>query len=124
VQVFAVPNPGKLKECHDEIIKQVSIWANDDYFSDEQLQTAKDILRRNQIRNTEKPSSLASQLSFQWCSTSLDYFTAYPDDLQKVSRADIQRYIRKYISNAPFVAGMIINDEMDKQLKPEAYFTN
>jgi zinc protease len=124
VQVFAVPNPGKLKECHDEIIKQVSIWANDDYFSDEQLQTAKDILRRNQIRNTEKPSSLASQLSFQWCSTSLDYFTAYPDDLQKVSRVDIQRYIRKYISNAPFVAGMIINDEMDKQLKPEAYFTN
>jgi zinc protease len=123
VQVFTVPNPAKLKECHDEVIKQISQWADNDYFTEEQLQTAKDILRRNQIRNSEKPSSLASQLTFQWCSTSLDYFTAYPSDLQKVTRQDIQSYVKKYISNSPFVAGMILNEDMNKQLKPEAYFT-
>ena len=62
------------------------------------------------------------QLTYQWCSTSLDYFTAYPSDLQKVTRQDIQRYIQKYITGKPYVAGMIINEEMSKQLKPQAYF--
>ena len=91
-------------------------------FTDEQLQTAKDILRRNYIRNSEKPSTLSMQLTYQWCSTSLNYFTAYPSDLQKVTRQDIHRYIERYITGKPYVAGMIINDEMSKQLKQQAYF--
>jgi len=124
IQVFAVPNPTKLRECHDVIMKQIMAWADDDYFTDEQLQTAKDILRRNHIRNAEKPSILSMQLTFQWCSTSLDYFTAYPDNLQKVTRKDIQQYIKKYITGAPFVAGMILNEAMNTQMKPESFFTN
>ena len=64
VQVFAVPNPTKLKECYEEVMNQIRHFADDDYFTDEQLQTAKDILRRNHIRNAEKPSSLASNLTY------------------------------------------------------------
>ena len=124
VQVFVVPNPKQLKECYDEVRRQISMWDREDYFTDDQLQTAKDILRRNYIRNNEKPSTLSMSLTYQWCSTSLDYFTAYPDDLQKVTRKNILDYIKKYISGKPYVAGMIINDEMNKQLKPEAFFKN
>ncbi len=124
VQVFAVPNPMKMKECYEEIMKQIAMWDDDSYFTDEQLQTAKEVLRRNQIRSVEKPSTLSMQLTYQWCSTSLNYFTAYPTDLLKVSPADIQQYVKKYISNAPFVAGLIINAEMSKELKPEEYFKN
>lgn len=122
ITVFNVPSPAKLKESHEEILKQISMWANDDYFTDEQLQTAKDIARRDYIRSTEKPSTLSMQLTYQWCSTSLDYFTHYTDNLQKVTRADIQRYVRKYIIDKPFIAGMIINDAMKTQLKPEEFF--
>jgi zinc protease len=122
VQVFAVPNPMKMKESYETLMKEISHWADDDYFTDEQLQTAKDQLRRNQIRSSEKPSALSMQLTFQWCSTSLDYFTAYPADLQKITRKDIQRYIKKYITDKNYVAGMIISEEMAKQLKPEEYF--
>ena len=124
VQVFVVPNPKQLKECYEEVRRQINAWDKPDYFTDEQLQTAKDILRRNYIRNNEKPSTLSMSLTYQWCSTSLDYFTAYPDDLQKVTRKDILDYVKKYISGKPFVAGMIINDEMNKQLKPEVFFKN
>jgi zinc protease len=122
VQVFVVPNPTQMKDCYDEVINQVKSWSMDDYFTDEQLQTAKDILRRNYIRNSEKPSTLSMQMTYQWCSTSLDYFTAYPGDLQKVTRQDIQRYITKYITDKPYVAGLILNEAMSKQYKPEAYF--
>jgi zinc protease len=113
-----------LKECIDEVKKQINLWASEDYFSDDQLQTAKDILRRNYIRNSEKPSTLSMQLTYHWCSTSLDYFTAYPEDLQQVTKDDIREYIRKYITGKPFIAGMIINDAMSKQFKPETYFKN
>jgi zinc protease len=124
VSIFALPNPGKLKEFSAEIVKQVSHFADDDYFTDEQLQTAKEILRRNYIRNIEKPSSLASDLTYWWCSASLDYFTDYTPAMLNITRADIQKYLNKYIISKPYVAGMIISEEMNKQLKPGEYFKN
>lgn len=124
VTIFAVPNPGKLKEFTAELNNQVSHMADADYFTDEQLQTAKDILRRNFIRQNEKPSALSSSLTFWWCSASLDYYTDYMKALMNISRADIQAYLKKYVIGKPFVAGMIINEEMNKQLKPEEFFKN
>jgi zinc protease len=121
--VFVVPNPLKMKECYEEVVKQVKMWGDDNYFTDDQLQTAKENLLRNKIRNEEKPSQLPSTLTFWWCSTSLDYFTDYDNNMQRITRADIQQYVKKYIFNKPVVAGLIINEEMNKQFKPSDYFT-
>ena len=57
VQTFIVPDPQKLKECYEEAMKQIKMWGDDNYITDDQLQTAIDNLRRNKIRNEEKPSS-------------------------------------------------------------------
>jgi zinc protease len=122
ISIIIIPNPNKLKECNDEVMKQVKMWGDNDYFTDEQLENAKQIRRRNDIRNKEKPSSLPSQLTSQWCSTSLDYYTDYINNCQKVTRADIQNYISKYISGKPYVAGMIINPEMNKTFNASANF--
>jgi len=123
IQTFIVPNPLKLKDCYEEAMKQVKMWGDDNYFSDDQLQTAKDNLLRNKIRNEEKPSDLSHTLTYWWCSTSLDYSTDYDDNMQKITRGDIQRYVKKYITDKPLVGGLIINDEMNKQYKPSEYFT-
>ena len=40
----------------------------------------------------------------------------------KVTRQDIANYAAKYIVGKPYVAGMIINAEMNKSLNPAAYF--
>jgi zinc protease len=103
-------------------MKQVSMWANDDYFTDEQLNTAKQVLRRNYIRQQEKPSTLGIQLSFFWCSTSIDYFTDYENNLQKITKGDIQQFVKKYIQSKPFVAGIIINPAMNKEAKAQTFF--
>lgn len=124
VSIFAIPNPAKMKEFNTELMKQIDMMDDEDYFTDEQLATAKANLIRNKIRQTEKPSNLPSSLTFWWCSTSLDYFTDYDAALQKVTKQDIINYVKKYITGKPYVAGMIINDEMNKQLKPAEYFTN
>ncbi len=120
--VSVLPNPSKLNECYMELIKQINMWGSDDYFTDEQLEDAKAVLVRTAKRGKEKPSSLASTVSFWWCSTSLDYFTDYDTNLQKITRANINRFIKKYITEKPFVAGMIINADMNKEYKPANFF--
>ena len=124
IQVFLVPNPGKMKEAYEEMMKQINMWDDPDYITEEQLETAKANLLRNKIRQEEKPSTQSMNMTFWWASTSLDYFTDYNANMQKVTRDDIRRYIQKYVTGKPFVAGMIINEEMNKQLKPAEYFKN
>ena len=124
INVFIVPNPNKLKECYQEVINQVNHFSDPDYITEDQLQTAKEVFYRNEIRNNEKPSTLGSQLTFWWASTSLNYFTDYVPNLMKVTRQDLTRFVNKYIKDKPFVAGMIINADMNKKFNPGEYFKN
>ncbi|PUZ22049.1 zinc protease [Chitinophaga costaii] len=124
INIFIMPNPAKMKECHAEVLRQVALWDQDDYFTDEQLEDAKQTLRRNNIRANEKPSSLPSQASFSWCSSSLDYYNDYVDNCLKVSRADIKRYVDTYIIGKPVVAGLIISPDMNKSIKAGEFFKN
>lgn len=116
------PVPGKMKECYAELMKQIQQFASPDYFTEAQLATAKQGLKREQIRRSEAPSSLPSQLTYWWCSTSLNYFTDYYKAMDNISKQDIQHYISQYITNKPYVAGLIINAAMNKQYQPTAYF--
>ena len=122
VNINVVPNPTKLKECTDEILKQISQWQNDDYFTDEQLEDAKQTLRRNNLRQLEKPSSLPGQLTYWWCSASYEFYVDYVNSCKAITRADIKRYLSKYITNKPYVAGLIISPEANKTIKAGSFF--
>ncbi|MDB5137068.1 MAG: insulinase family protein, partial [Mucilaginibacter sp.] len=124
IDIYLQPNPNKLKECYAELMNQVSQFAKPDYFTDEQLKDAKAVLWRNGIRNKEKPSTLPDQTSYDWCSTSLNNYTDTDKNLQKVTRGDIERYINKYITGKPMVAGLIIQPELNKQVNANAFFAD
>ncbi|MFI5187348.1 MAG: M16 family metallopeptidase [Chitinophagales bacterium] len=124
IEIDITPIPGKMKECYEEVMKQISLFDREDYFTDGDLKKAKEGLKRKQIREMERPSSLASQLTFWWCSTSLNYMTDYFPAMDKITKDDIKKYVDKYISGKPYVAGMIINAEMNVQFKPAEYFKN
>jgi zinc protease len=61
-------------------------------------------------------------ISFWWCSASLDYYFDYINNLKKVTRADIQDYVRKYIKGKPYAAGLLVNPQKDQHLNPESFF--
>jgi zinc protease len=124
IQLNVVPVPGKMKECYQVMMNQINQFDKEDYFTDAELAKAKEGLKRQQIRQAEKPSSLASLITFWWCSTSLDYFTDYFPAMDKVTKQDIQNYVKRYITGKPFVAGMIISPDMNKQYNPGNYFKN
>jgi zinc protease len=122
IEIFVVPNPNKVKECYDELIHQLSIMNSPDYYTDAQLADAKGILLRNDRYAKEKPSSLPSQVSYAWASTSLNYYTDNTDDYQKVTKADIKKYLDTYLINKPYVAGMIISPDMNKTINAASFF--
>lgn len=122
IGIYVLPNPLKMKECYEEIMNQLKMWSSADYYTDEQLETAKQILQRNFIRQNEKPSSLASQITYAWCSTSYEYYLDYIGNCSKVSREDITKYVQRYINGKNYVAGVIINAEMNKEIKPSDFF--
>jgi zinc protease len=124
IEMDVVPNPTKLKECYDAIQQQVTRFTASDYYTDQQLATAKATLVRTKIREMEKPSSLPSQLSYHWCSTSLDYNTDLIGNYQKVTRADIDKYLNAYIKGKAMVAGIILQPALNKHANVNAFFTS
>ncbi len=122
VMLYAMPNPKKLKEFNAAVSAQIKQWGDADYYTDQQLADAKQVLIRTAIRAQEKPSSLPSRVTTHWTSTSLDYLTDYDKNCQAINRADIKRFVDKYISGKPYVAGMVISPAMNKELNASADF--
>lgn len=122
ISLIITPNPSKIKECMDEVKKQIALMDNDDYFNDDQIETAKRALEIKQIREEDITSDYVGTLSFWWASASLNYFLSYNDRLKKVSRADLKAYVDKYIKNEPFCAGLLINPALEKETKADTFF--
>lgn len=124
IAMIAIPNPMKVKECFEEMKNQIGQMDQDDYFTDEQLETAKRQLEIDDIRTREVTSNFVHTVSFWWASASLNYYFNYINNVKKVTRADIQAYVRKYIKGKPYCAGLLVSPQMDEQLKPATFFVN
>jgi zinc protease len=117
-----VPNPSKIKECIAEVKHQIALWDTENYLTNEQIETAKRMLEISQVKSEEITSDFTHTISFWWASASIDYLTTYIENLRKVNRADLQQYVRKYIKNKPYAAGMLISADQKAQIKPEQFF--
>jgi len=122
ISLTITPNPLKIRECMDEVKRQISLMDNDDYFTDGQIETAKRMLEINQVREEDITSDYVNTLSFWWASASLNYFLNYNDRLKKVSRADLKAYVSKYIKGKPYCAGLLISPDLKDQTKAETFF--
>ena len=93
-----------------------------DYFTDEQIATAKRQLEIDRTKEQEATSSYVHTVSYWWCSATLNYYANYLENIKKLSRADLQNYVRKYIKGKPYVAGLLINTGMVAKVKPAEFF--
>jgi zinc protease len=66
--------------------------------------------------SARRPASYAHTVSFWWAVAGLDYYTGYLDNLSKVSRADIKKYIETYVYKKPYVLGIFISEEDQKAI--------
>ena len=84
------------------------------YFTDEELANAKNLLEAENLFRREKLSEYTHELGFWWSSTGIDYYRGYHKNLRAISREDIKRYISTYILGKPHV-GVALVSTADQQ---------
>jgi zinc protease len=117
IQIIAQTTPDKAHQAIKAIYNEIAHFNDKDYFTDEQLESAKALLEADDLYSREKLSEYAHTLSFWWSSTGLDYFRTYLPNLRRTSRADISRYITTYIQAKPHVGLALISAEAQQQVK-------
>jgi zinc protease len=107
----------KFAEAERALTEEIGRLTSPDYYTDEHLANAKTQLELNELYGQEKPSTFVHTVGFWWAVTgSLDYYLNYVDNLRKVTREDINTYVKKYIQGAPFVKGILLSSEDRKKL--------
>ena len=122
ISLMVSPDPSKVQACYNEILKQIALWDDENYLSDVQIERAKRLLSIEQVKRREVTSDYAHLLSFWWASASIDYYTHYQENLDKITRKDLVDYIRKYIKGKPYCAGMMINKSIVGAVQPQEFF--
>lgn len=112
IQIFLVPNPAKINEAWTVLWENINQFASPDYFTDEQLETAKNLLAIDDAYGKESTSNFVHTVTFWWASASIDYYTNYVENLKQVTRQDIANYVNTYMTNKPHVNGLLINPAM------------
>ncbi len=126
INIIAQTTPDKARAAVRAIYNEIAHFNDKDYFTDEQLESAKGLLEANDLYSREKTDEYTHTISFWWASTGLDYFRGYLKNLRAISRADISRYITTYIQGKPHVGlALMSEDALAKTgLKPEELIGN
>jgi zinc protease len=121
IQVFAQTTPEKARAALKAIYAEIARFNDKDYYTDEQLESAKALLEAEDLYSREKLSDYSHTIAFWWASTGLDYFRGYHENLRKTSRADISRYVTTYIQGKPHVGLAMLSEEAQAaaRLTPE-----
>lgn len=101
----------RVDRAHAAMRKEIDAMSSPDYFTDEELAFAKDQLEVAEIYGRERTSNFVHTVSFWWTTGGLKYYEDYIDNLRKVSRADIQSYVKRYIQGKPSVTGVLVSEE-------------
>jgi zinc protease len=117
IALIAQTTPDKARAAVKALYEEVSHFNDKDYFTDEQLESAKALLEADDLYSREKLSDYTHTLSFWWASTGLEYFRGYLPRLRATSRADISRYITTYIQGKPHVGLALMSNEAQSKIK-------
>lgn len=114
ITIIAQTTPDKARAAVQAIYKEIAHFNDKDYFTDEQLESAKGLLEAEDLYSREKLSEYVHSISFWWASTGIDYFRGYLGKLRQTSRPDINRYVSTYIQGKPHVAIALMSPEAAK----------
>jgi len=117
INIVFQTTPEKAQAALKAVYSEVSHFNDKDYYTDEQLESAKALLEADDLYSREKFDEYAKTLGFWWSSTGIDYFRGYLGNLRRTSRADISRYIATYIQNKPHVALALISEQGQQSAK-------
>jgi zinc protease len=96
------------------VIAEIAAMTGPDYFAPAALAAAKQELENYDILSRETAAGSMANLSFWWASTSTDYYRDYRAQIQRVSLADVQAYVRNYLQQH-FLTSIWINKDDEQR---------
>ncbi|HEU4431942.1 MAG TPA: pitrilysin family protein [Pyrinomonadaceae bacterium] len=117
IALIAQTTPDKARAAIKAMYEEVAHFNDKDYYTDEQLESAKALLEADDLYSREKLSDYTHTLSFWWASTGLEYFRGYLPRLRATSRADISRYITTYIQGKPHISLALMSPDVQSRVK-------
>ena len=117
INIVFQTTPDKAQAALQAVYNEVAHFNDKDYYTDEQLESAKALLEADDLYSREKFDEYAKTLGFWWSSTGIDYFRGYLGNLRRTSRADISRYLTTYIQAKPHVSLALISEQGQQQAK-------
>ena len=109
--------PERAKDALKAFYAELAQFDKPNYFTDEELDSAKTILESRDLFEREKLSDYAHTLGFWWSSTGIDYFRSYHKTLRATSRAEITRYVKTYMQGKPHIGVALISSNAQSQAK-------
>jgi zinc protease len=121
INVVFQTTPDKAKAALKAVYNEIAHFNDKDYYTDDQLESAKALLEADDLYSREKFDEYAKTLGFWWSSTGIDYFRGYLGNLRRTSRTDISRYLTTYIQGKPHVGLALISEQAQQvaKLTPE-----
>ncbi|HKR59169.1 MAG TPA: insulinase family protein, partial [Pyrinomonadaceae bacterium] len=103
--------PDKARAAVRAAYGEIAHFNDANYFTDEELESAKALLEADDLYSREKLSEYSHVISFWWASTGFEYYRGYLKRLRATSRADISRYISTYIQNKHHVGLALMSQD-------------
>ena len=116
ITVFAQTSPQNYKKCVQAVYDELNKMTSKDYYTDEQLESAKTILAIDDQYGRERPSQFVHTVGYWWAIAGLDYYMNYIDNLKKVTRDDINDYLNKYVIGKKHVEGVLVSPQVKAKL--------
>ena len=120
ITIVLQTTPDKTRAAIKAVYNEVAHFNDKDYYTDEQLESAKALLEADDLYQREKLDEYAKVLGFWWATSGIDYFRGYLTNLRRTSRADISRYITTYIQGKRHIGIALISEPAQKQVQLKA----
>lgn len=111
ITVFAQTGADKALAARTAILEEIVKMGDENYITPAELKAAQTQLGIQALYQREQSSEYAHTVGFWWTVTGLDYYRNYVPNMQKVTRADIAAYVRKYIIGKPHVTALLISPQ-------------
>jgi zinc protease len=109
ISVFSQMTPDKALEARKAILEEITKLGDENYITQKELTAAQTQLGIQALYGREQASEYAHTVGFWWAVTGLDYYRNYVPNMQKVTRADLASYARKYIIGKPHVTALLLS---------------
>lgn len=109
ISIFAQMTPDKALEARKAIMEEIAKLGDENYVTQKELSAAQTQLGIQALYGREQASEYAHTVGFWWAVTGLDYYRNYVPNMQKVTRADLASYAKKYIIGKPHVTALLLS---------------